>query len=39
VFAVCCVGSGLYDELIVHTEEPYQICVCVCVVCDVYMCV
>ena len=40
VCAVCCVGSGLWGELIVHIEESYGVCsvfVCVCVcliVCD-----
>jgi hypothetical protein len=41
VFVVCCVGSGLYDGLITHSEEFYRVClrvcVCVCVcliVCD-----
>ena len=32
-----CVRSGLYDELITHTEECVCVCVCVCVfliVCD-----
>jgi hypothetical protein len=36
VFVVCCVGSGLYDELITRSEESYRVCVCVClIVCDV----
>jgi hypothetical protein len=30
-FVVCCVGSGLCDELITHSEEPYRFCVHVCV--------
>lgn len=25
VFVVCCVGSGLCDELISHSEESYQV--------------
>jgi hypothetical protein len=35
---VCCVGSGLCDELITRTEESYHVCVCVCVrliICEV----
>jgi hypothetical protein len=28
VFAVCCVGSGLCDELITRSEESYRVCVC-----------
>ena len=32
VFVVCCVGSGLRDELIPPSEESYRLC-CV-VVCD-----
>jgi hypothetical protein len=35
IFVVCCVGSGLCDELITRSEESYQACararVCVCV--------
>ena len=27
-FVVCCVGSGLCDEPITHSEEPYRLCVC-----------
>jgi hypothetical protein len=30
-FAVCSVGSGLYDGLITSSVESYQVCVCVCV--------
>jgi hypothetical protein len=32
VFVVCCVGSGLCDELITRSEESYQVCLsnCVC---------
>jgi len=26
VFLVCCVGSGLCDELITHSEESYCVC-------------
>jgi hypothetical protein len=33
VFVVCCVGSGLCDELITRPEESYRMCVCV------YLCV
>jgi len=31
VFVVCCIRSGLCDELITCSEESYQVCVCVCV--------
>jgi len=31
VFVLCCVGSGLCDELITHSEEFYRVSVCVCV--------
>jgi hypothetical protein len=31
VFVVRCVGIGLCDELITHSEESYTVCVCVCV--------
>ena len=35
VFVVCCVGSGLLDELITRSEESYRVCVCVCLImCD-----
>ena len=27
VFCICCVGSGLCDELITRSEESYQVCV------------
>jgi hypothetical protein len=27
VFAVCCVGSGLCDELITRSEEFYRVCI------------
>jgi hypothetical protein len=30
VFVVCCVGSGLYVELIAPSEEFYRVCVIVC---------
>jgi len=30
-FVVCCVGSGLCDGLIIHSEESYRVFVCVCV--------
>jgi len=29
MFVVCCVGSGLWDELTTHSEEVYWLCVCV----------
>jgi hypothetical protein len=29
VFVVCCVGSGLCDELITRAEESYRVSVCV----------
>ena len=28
---VCCVGSGLSDELISHSEEFYRVCMSSCV--------
>jgi hypothetical protein len=28
VHVVCCVGSGLCDELISRSEESYRVCVC-----------
>lgn len=31
LFAVCYVGSGLRDELIILLGEPFRLCVCVCV--------
>ena len=31
MFIVCCVGSGLCDEMNTHAEESYRACVCVCV--------
>jgi hypothetical protein len=30
VFVVCCVGSGLCDELITPLEHSYRMCVCAC---------
>jgi hypothetical protein len=34
-FPVCCVGSGLCDELMIRSEGPYHVCVFVCLkVCD-----
>jgi hypothetical protein len=29
VLVMCCVGSGLCDELIIRSGESYQVCVCV----------
>jgi hypothetical protein len=31
MFVVCCVGSGLCDKLIPHSEESYWVCVSNCV--------
>jgi len=31
VFDGWCIGSGLFDELIIRSEESYRQCVCVCV--------
>jgi len=31
VFVMCCMDSGLCDELIDRSEDSYQVCVCVCV--------
>jgi hypothetical protein len=31
VFVVCCVGSGLCDELVTGSEESYWVCVSICV--------
>jgi hypothetical protein len=28
VFVVCCVGSGLCDELIIRAEDSCRVCVC-----------
>ena len=37
---VCCVGSGLCDELITGSRESCWVCVCfVCVCCVVCVCV
>jgi hypothetical protein len=33
---VCCVGRGLCDGLICHSEESYGVCVSICVY--VYVC-
>ena len=30
VFVVCCIGSGLCDELITRSEEFFRLCVSVC---------
>jgi hypothetical protein len=30
-FLVCCVGSGLCDELITRTEESYYVCLIMCI--------
>jgi hypothetical protein len=29
VFVVCCVASGLYEELISRSEDFYRVCECV----------
>ena len=39
VFVVCFVGSGLYDELITHSEESYRACVCMRVGVCILLCV
>jgi hypothetical protein len=31
VYWVCCVGSGLWDELVICSEDFYQVCVSNCV--------
>jgi hypothetical protein len=31
LFVVCCVGSGLCDQLFTGSEEPYRLCVSNCV--------
>jgi hypothetical protein len=36
---VCCVGSGLCDELIARPEESYRVCMCVCMCVCLYVCV
>ena len=30
MFVAFCVGSGLCNGLITHTEESYRVCMCVC---------
>jgi len=32
IFVVCCVGSGVCDELITRSEESYRVYVCVCLI-------
>jgi hypothetical protein len=32
LFVVCCLGSGLCDELIPRSEESYRLSVCLCVI-------
>ena len=39
VFFVCCVGSGLCDELTGRSEDSYWVCVCVCVCVSNCVCV
>ena len=36
---VCCVGSGLCDELTARSDECYRVCVCVCLWCVCVWCV
>jgi len=31
VVVACCVGNGLCDGLITHSEESHCVCVCACV--------
>jgi len=31
LFVMCCVGSGLCDELITHLQKSYRMCVSNCV--------
>ena len=38
LFAVCCEGSGLWNELITSSEESYRVRVCVCVCVCVFEC-
>ena len=33
MFAMCCFGSGLFDELITRSEQHCGLCVCL-IVCD-----
>ena len=38
VFVVCCVGSGLCDEVTTRTQKFYQVFVCMCVCVCVCVC-
>ena len=39
IFVVCCVGTGLCEELIIRTEESCRVlCVCVCVCVYLILC-
>jgi len=36
LYLLCCVGSGVCDELITCSEESYKVCCCVVYVCVLF---